>query len=110
MKNRIWLALILLLTVLPPAGLQAAQQAEGQARSHQIVSVDAVKNVVTVKGEDEKDQTLTLNQAVKITKDGRDITLAEIKAGERIFYLMDGPQDNQTVKSITVLVAKTAKR
>jgi hypothetical protein len=86
-----------------------AQDPAMKAQAGKVVSVDTAKNELAIKDEKGNDKTLRISSATKITKDGKEITLADVKAGDRVLYEYDGAADNPTIKSVVIMSAKTAK-
>jgi hypothetical protein len=86
------------------AGAMAvAQEAPAKTLKGQVVSVDAAKNMIAIKDETGADKTIQVAASTKITRGGKDITLADIKAGDRLSYLLDEGGETAPVKSISVM-------
>jgi hypothetical protein len=79
-----------------------AQDAPSKAQSGKVVSVDASKNVIAIKDETGADKTLQVAASTKITRGGKDITLADIKAGDKVSYMLGEGGEAAPVKSISV--------
>ncbi len=86
--------------------VSAAQDPAGKALQGKVVAVDAAKNEIALKDDQGNDLTLQVSSSTKITRAGKEIKLAEIKAGDRVFYELEAGADNPTAKSITVAPSK----
>jgi hypothetical protein len=80
-----------------------AQDAPAKNQSGKVVSVDASKNVIAIKDETGADKTIQVGATTKITRGGKDISLADIKAGDMVSYLLDEGGETAPVKSISVM-------
>jgi hypothetical protein len=80
-----------------------AQDAPSKNQSGKVVSVDASKNMIAIKDETGADKTLQVAASTKITRGGKDISLADIKAGDKLSYLLDEGGESAPVKSISVM-------
>jgi Cu/Ag efflux protein CusF len=49
-----------------------------------ISKVDASSNSLTLKSDDDKERSFTVDSAAKITLDGKSATLADLKAGQKV--------------------------
>ncbi len=81
---------------------QQGQESSGKAQQAKVVNVDTAKNEISVKDMSGKEWAMRINTSTKITKDGKDITLADIKAGDMLTYQMEGSGDSAWAKSIVV--------
>lgn len=83
-------------------GQAQGQEASGKGQQAKVVNVDTAKNEISVKDMSGKEWSMRINTSTKITKDGKDITLADIKAGDTLTYQMEGSGDSAWAKSIVV--------
>ena len=74
-----------------------------------VVAVDTTKSELAVKDEKGAEKTLSISPTTKITKEGKDIALTEIKAGDRVMYEVDSSADPPVAKSLLVMSMKAAK-
>lgn len=84
------------------SGQAQGQESSGKAQQAKVVNVDTAKNEISVKDMSGKEWAMRINTSTKITKDGKDITLADIKAGDTLTYQMEGSGDSAWAKSIVV--------
>jgi hypothetical protein len=68
-----------------------------------VVSVDASKNMIAIKDETGADKAIQVAASTRITRGGKEISLADIKAGDRVSYLLDEGGEAAPVKSISVM-------
>lgn len=104
------LSLLLAALCLAAIAQQAAppaQEPAAKAQACKVVSVNAEKGELAIKNDKNADETLQVNSDTKITKAGKDISLAEIKAGDWVRYEHDA--DKGAVKAIEVVTAKPNK-
>lgn len=80
-----------------------AQDAPAKSQGGKVVSVDASKNVIAIKDETGADKTLQVAATTKITRGGKDISLADIKAGDKVSYMLDEGGETAPVKAISVM-------
>jgi len=99
MKRSTFVLISLLLVALCLAAFAQSGQQAGK-----VVSVDIAKNELTVKEDQGSSQTLRVNTDTKITKNGRAVTLAEVKTDDRVVYEFD-ETTGTTLKMLTVVVA-----
>lgn len=94
------------------AQVSQAPQEKGQdqamkSQAGKIASVDTAKNEVAIKDEKGAQKTLSISPDTKIMKDGKDITLAELKVGDRVMYEADDSASPAVAKSLTVMSGKS---
>jgi len=68
----------------------------------EVVLVDATKNVIVIKDEAGTEAHLLISSSTKITRSGRPITLADVKAGDRVTSECEGAANGCEAKSISV--------
>lgn len=87
----------------------AAQDSPPKGQMAKVVAVDTAKNEVAVTDEKGSQKTMSVSPTTKITKDGKDIALADIKAGDRVMYELDSASEPPVAKSLLVVSMKPAK-
>ncbi|MGH9841846.1 MAG: hypothetical protein ACREEM_24080, partial [Blastocatellia bacterium] len=85
------------------ASTTTAQDSGAKAHQGNVVTVDASKNELSVKDSKGAEKSLLVSSTAKITKEGKEITLADIKAGDRVVYELDASAEKPTAKSIVVM-------
>ena len=90
-------------------GQEAQSTSQAKNLSGQVVSVDAAKNVISIKDDAGMDKSINVAASTKITRAGKDILLADIQAGDRLIYILDDTGESAPVKSISVMPAKETK-
>ena len=68
-----------------------------------VSSVDASGGKLTIKDDDGAEKTLRVSSSTKISKGGKDITLAELKAGDEVECVVEGEEDSPSAKTIEVV-------
>ena|SRR5437870_2802909 len=99
MKRGTFVLISLLLVALCLAAF-----AQDTRQAGKVVSVDVTKNELTIKEDQGNNQTLRISSETKITKNGKDVTLAEVKVDDRVLYEYD-EATGSTLKSLTVVAA-----
>jgi hypothetical protein len=110
MKNRIILPMLLLMFVAAFGGSAIAntgiQEGPGQeqlkALSGKISQVDAGKGLFEVKDAAGNAIAISVNQQTKMTKDGKPISLSDLKAGDTVSVEYNTEGGNAVAKSVTV--------
>ena len=101
----------ILLTAL--VGLVLAQQKTEQhpgnseqkaikVRAGEVLSVDAIKNEINIKDDAGVETRLLVGASTKITREGKSITLADVKVGELVSSECAESSDGCKAKSIKV--------
>jgi hypothetical protein len=93
----------LFVAALFAGAIAIAQDAPSKNQGGKVVSVDASKNLIAIKDETGADKTIQVAASTKITRGGKDISLADIKAGDRVSYLLDEGGETAPVKAISVM-------
>lgn len=106
------LMLSLTLAVAGVSYAQSTQKSEhheqGQATkavTGKIAAIDTTKNTLEVSEQSGKSVKLMLNAETKVTRGGKEITLAELKSGDSVSVEYDDAGGNMVAKSVTVLSA-----
>ena len=68
----------------------------------EVVFVDATKNEIVIKDEAGTEAHLLISSSTKITRSGRPITLADVKAGDRVTGECEAAANGCEAKSISV--------
>ena len=87
----------------------AIQDAPPQGQRGKVLAVDMTKNELAVKDEKGSEKTMSVSPTTRITKDGKDIALSDVKAGDRVMYELDAASDPPVAKSLLVISMKSAK-
>lgn len=87
----------------------ASQDAPSNGQMGKVVAIDTAKSELAVKDEKGAEKTLSISPTTKITKDGKDIALTEVKAGDRVMYELDAASEPPVAKSLLVMSMKPAK-
>jgi hypothetical protein len=87
----------------------ASQDSPSKGQMAKVVTVDTTKNEVAVTDEKGAQKTMSVGPTTKITKDGKDIALSDIKAGDRVMYELDSASEPPVAKSLSVMSMKSAK-
>lgn len=84
---------------------KAAQKPALKTHTGEVVSVDTTKNEIVLKQRTGKQMTCPLAADVKITKARKQISLADIKPGDRVTCRCDESSGKCSIKSISVRAA-----
>ena len=111
MRKSIYVLSVLLLTAsfALASALQAQEtdkQKQTKMQSGQVTAVDATNNQLVIKGEAGTDVTIMISANTTITKDGKTVTLAEVKAGDLVSTECEDASDHCNATSIQVSSAK----
>lgn len=83
-------------------------RAEGPSLGAMLKGVDAAKGTVTVatrvaRGDNPEEKTYTVAKGVRVTVDGKDGTLADLKPGDGTFVMLRMSLDQKAVQAIMVM-------
>ncbi len=107
-KNIFALSLLVVLTMIATAFAQDTAQKQASKRgTFNVVSVDAKANTIDVKDASGASHTLKVAATSKMTKDGKDIVLADLKAGDAVSVEYTDDGGTMTVKSLSVSPGKS---
>jgi len=100
-------SLVLFLTSLglaSAAGYQSASSAQKAAKtvSGEVLSVDPAKNEMVVKDETGSEVRLLVGKGAKVTKEGKAISLADVKPSEKVICEAEESAGSWTARSIRV--------
>ena len=100
-------SLVLFLTSLglaSDAGYQSASSAQKAAKtvSGEVLSVDPAKNEMVVKDETGSEVRLLVGKGAKVTKEGKAISLADVKPSEKVICEAEESAGSWTAKSVRV--------
>ena len=87
----------------------SASQDAPKGQMGKVVAIDTAKSELAVKDEKGAEKTMTIGPTTKITKDGKDIALTDVKAGDRVMYELDAASEPPVAKSLLVMSMKPAK-
>lgn len=90
-------------------GGQTATQANTQTVSGEVVSINANSNELVVKDKTGKEMKLMTSDATKVTREGKAITLAELKTNEQVTCECEQSTAGWTARSIQVMAMKASK-
>src|SRR5215510_12229753 len=68
----------------------------------EVVSVDATKNEIVIKDEAGTETKLLIDKSTKITKDGKAITIGDVKGGDKLTSECEASNDGCKAKSVQV--------
>lgn len=88
---------------------QASQEPAAKSESGKVIAVDAAKNEFKVKDDKGAEKSIAVTADTKITKEGRDVTLAELKTGDRVMYELDASANTPVAKMLMVMTGKPGK-
>ncbi len=91
------------------ANFAVGQDGTMKAQAGKVVAIDTAKNELAVKDEKGAEKTMAVSPDTKIMKEGKEIALADVKAGDRVLYELDGASDPPVAKSLMIMSAKSAK-
>jgi hypothetical protein len=84
----------------------ATQQQAAKRATAKVVSVDAARNAIEIKDQTGANVTMTVSPQAKITKDGKDVALTDIKANDTVSVEWEDEGGRMTAKSLTVVSGK----
>ena len=91
------------------ANFAVEQDAAMKAQAGKVVAIDTAKNELAVKDEKGSEKTMAVSPNTKIMKEGKEIALADVKAGDRIIYELDGSSNPPVAKTLMIMSPKSAK-
>ena len=83
---------------------KSAEKAAAKARAGEVISIDATKNEIVVKDENDAELHLLIGTSTKITRDGKTLAIADVKAGDKLLIDCEGSAEGCKAKSIQVAV------
>lgn len=89
---------------------QASQEPAAKSGAGKVVAVDAAKNQLKVKDDKGAEKSISVTADTKITKEGKDVALAELKTGDRVMYELDGSADTPVAKMLTIMSGTPGKQ
>jgi hypothetical protein len=100
-------SVILCIAVLGMASAQqksddAAQKKDTKIQTGEVVSIDPMKKEIVIKDNTGAEAHLLISASTKITKAGKDITLADVKVGDILSSECEDSSDGCKAKSIQV--------
>jgi Cu/Ag efflux protein CusF len=88
---------------------QSATQQQAKRATAKVVSVDASRNMIEIKDQTGANVSLAVSPQAKITKDGKDVALTDIKADDTVSVEWEDEGGRMTAKSLTVVSGKGRK-
>jgi Cu/Ag efflux protein CusF len=85
------------------------QQQAAKRATAKVVSVDASRNAIEIKDQAGSNVTMAVSPTAKITKDGKDVTLNDIKPDDTVSVEWEDEGGKMTAKSVTVVSGKGRK-
>jgi hypothetical protein len=82
------------------------QQQQAKRATAKVVSVDAARNAIEIKDQSGANVTMNVSPQAKITKDGKAVTLNDIKADDTVSVEWEDEGGRMTAKSVTVVSGK----
>ena len=73
-----------------------------KAYAGEVVSVDATKNEIVIKDEAGAETKLLVDKSTKITKEGKAISLADVKGGDKVTSDCEASGDGCKAKAVQV--------
>jgi len=73
-----------------------------QQHSGEVVSVDRVRNEIIIKDEAGTETRLLISSSTRLTRSGRSVPLADVKAGDKVTSECESSADGCKAKSIVV--------
>jgi hypothetical protein len=90
---------------------QEAGQAQGAKRATaKVVAVDATRNAIELKDQTGSNVSLAVSPTAKITKDGKDISLSDIKADDTVSVEWQEEGGKMMATSLTVASGKGSRK
>jgi hypothetical protein len=107
-KNIFALSLLVVCAMIATAFAQDTPQKQASKRgTFNVVSVNAKDSTIDVKDSSGATQTFKVAATSKMTKEGKDIALADLKAGDAVSVEYTDEGGTMTVKSLSVSPGKT---
>jgi len=83
---------------------KSAEKAAAKTRAGEVISIDATKNEIVVKDENDAELHLLIVTSTKITRDGKTLAIADVKAGDKLLIDCEDSAEGCKAKSIQVAV------
>ena len=118
MKMYLLAASLLLFVAVPGFAFQTAQsqqseqttkQGDSKTVSGEVVSINTNANQLVIKDATGKELQLMTNTATKVSREGKAITLAELKTNDRVTCECEPTANGWTAKSIQVMPMKASR-
>jgi hypothetical protein len=107
MKKLALVCSVVLFALSVVAAAQNVPKDPPKVLSGNVVSVDAAKNIIVIKDAAGAEFNLLVSASTKITREGKGIGLAEIKAGDSISSECEDSSGDCKAKSVSVKAPKT---
>lgn len=112
MKKRIFaFSLVLFMASLGLASAQSGSPAQKAVKTvtGEVMSVDSSKNEIVVKDDASKEVRLMVDKSTKITKEGKTVSLMEMKPSEKVTCECEESSSGYMAKSIMVASVKPSQ-
>lgn len=112
MKKRIFaFSLVLFMAAFGLASAQSGSSSQKALKtvSGEVMSVDSSRNEVVVKDDASKEVRLTVDKSTKITKEGKTVSLMEMKPSEKVTCECEESSSGYLAKSILVASMKSSQ-
>jgi Cu/Ag efflux protein CusF len=96
-------------TYQEPQSAGQQQQQQAKRATAKVVSVDPSRNVIEIKDQTGANVSMAVSPQAKITKDGKDVALSDIKADDTVSVEWEEEGGRMTAKSVTVVSGKGRK-
>ncbi|HZS07989.1 MAG TPA: hypothetical protein VFD58_24355 [Blastocatellia bacterium] len=102
-------ALTLLGVATTKAGVQQEKAQDSKTVTGKVASVDADKSSLEVKEQGGKSLVLSVDANTKVSKEGKDIALTDIKSGDQVSVEYNDANGSMIARSVVVLAASSKK-
>lgn len=102
-------AMLVMACLVSAQASQVSQEPAAKSESGKVLAVDVAKNEFKVKDDKGIEKSISVTADTKITKEGKDVSLAELKTGDRVMYELDSSANPPVAKMLMVMSAKPGK-
>jgi hypothetical protein len=106
--KRLVLASFVLLSMAALGMALSDDQAAKAGKTGEVVSIDASQNLIVIKDASGAETRILVDSTTKITREGKTLALADIKAGDKVMTDCEDSADGCKAKSVQVVVQKPA--
>ena len=92
-----------------PQSASAQQQQQAKRATAKVVSVDASKNAIEIQDQTGANVSLAVSPTARITKDGKDVSLTDIKADDTVSVEWQEEGGKMMATSLSVVSGKGKK-
>lgn len=86
----------------PPHASNAASVLSTRVQTGEVVSVDTTRNEIVIKDETGTQARIQISSSTKVTRSGRPITLADLRAGDKVTSECNASSDGCNARSVVV--------